>query len=267
MNPRRLSPFLSAQIAARPVDIWLPPAYETAPATRFPVLYMHDGQNLFDPALSNTGIPWGVDSAVTRLAAGGAIRPAIVVGIWNTAQRWAEYMPQRALQMYTEATTALQFESDLGAPQADAYMRFLVEELKPWVDENYRTSTGRSDTLIMGSSMGGLISLYALCEYPATFGAAGCLSTHWPAADGAVIDYLRDHLPDPDAGHRFYFDFGTAGLDETYAPYQQRADALLTAAGYVQDRNWVTRRFPGAGHNEAAWRDRLDVPLRFLLRT
>lgn len=265
MNPRRLSPFLSEWIAPRTVDVWLPPAYEAQPEGRFPVLYMHDGQNLFDPALANTGVAWGVDESITRLADAGDIRPAIVVGIWNTPQRWAEYMPQRALRDYATSLAITRFENEQGPPQADAYLRFLVTELKPWVDNNYRTVTGRSDTAIMGSSMGGLISLYALCEYPQVFGAAGCVSTHWPAADGVAVTYLRDHLPDPDDGHRFYFDFGTAGLDETYEPFQRRADALLAAHGYTQDQNWITRRFPGAGHNEAAWRARLDVPLRFLL--
>jgi enterochelin esterase-like enzyme len=116
----------------------------------------------------------------------------------------------------------------------------------------------------MGSSMGGLVSLYAVCQYPELFGGAGCLSTHWPAV-GAVIDgYLTTALPSP-GRHRFYFDYGTATLDSLYEPYQQRVDAVLATRGYTSGRDWITRRFEGAEHNEAAWRERLHIPLRFLL--
>ena len=116
----------------------------------------------------------------------------------------------------------------------------------------------------MGSSMGGLISLYALTEYPAVFGGAACLSTHWPAGGGVMIDYLRSALPDP-AGHRIYFDHGTATLDSLYPPFQRRADAVMRAAGYVEGRDWVTRVFAGAEHSERAWRVRVEQPLIFLL--
>jgi len=116
----------------------------------------------------------------------------------------------------------------------------------------------------MGSSMGGLISAYALCEYPDVFGRAGCVSTHWPAGDGCVVDYLGQHLPRPGT-HRLYFDYGTATLDATYEPFQQRADAVLKAAGYTAGRDWITRKFPGAEHSEKSWRERVDQPLSFLL--
>jgi predicted alpha/beta superfamily hydrolase len=118
----------------------------------------------------------------------------------------------------------------------------------------------------MGSSMGGLISLYALAEYPRVFGGVGAVSTHWPAGEGIVIDWLATQLPRAGA-HRVYFDFGTATLDAQYPPYQARMDALMPGLGYRTGRDWLTRRFEGAEHNEAAWKARLDVPLRFLLGT
>ena len=117
---------------------------------------------------------------------------------------------------------------------------------------------------MMGSSMGGLISLYALCAYPDLFAGAGCLSTHWPAADGLVIDNLATALP-PAGSHLFYFDFGTLGLDADYEPYQQRVDAIMAAAGYTAGRDWLTRKFSGATHNEGAWSARVHIPLQFLL--
>ncbi len=254
----------SVSVAARNVDVWLPPSYDEHPQRRYPVLYMHDGQNLFDPALSYTGVDWDVDGVMTRLIADGQVREAIVVGIWNTPLRVQEYMPAQAVP---EQPTVL-FE---GMPplaradlRSDDYLRFVVEELKPAIDATYRTRPDRADTFVMGSSMGGLISAYAMSRYPDVFGGVGALSTHWPAGDGAVIDYLSTHLP-ARGQHRFYFDHGTAALDATYAPYQRRMDTVLRDAGWRPGRDWVSREFPGAEHNERAWRDRLDVPLQFLL--
>lgn len=254
----------SRHVAARTVDVWLPPSYGRDPSRRYPVLYMHDGQNLFDPALSYTGVDWDVDGAMTRLIAEGAVREAIVVGIWNTPLRFPEYMPRKPMETATPAQLATLGGATAADTRSDAYLRFLVEELKPFVDATYRTRPGRDDTFVMGSSMGGLISLYALAEYPRVFGGVGAVSTHWPAADGAVADWLATHLPRAGA-HRLYFDFGTATLDAQYPPYQARMDAALPSLGYVAGRDWLTRRFDGAEHNEAAWKARLEVPLRFLL--
>jgi predicted alpha/beta superfamily hydrolase len=112
--------------------------------------------------------------------------------------------------------------------------------------------------------MGGLISCYAIAEYPQVFGGAGCVSTHWPIGDGAVIDYLKRTMPDPKT-HRMYMDHGTATLDAMYAPYQQRADAVMHAAGYEDGKNFMTRVFDGAEHNERAWRVRMGEALAFLI--
>ncbi|HZH44774.1 MAG TPA: alpha/beta hydrolase-fold protein [Lysobacter sp.] len=251
-------------VAARHVDVWLPPGYGRDPQRRYPVLYMHDGQNVFDPALSYTGIDWDVDGAMTRLIAEGRVREAIVVGVWNTPRRLQEYMPRRPMGGRPLALVPGQPPLLPDDVLSDGYLRFLVEELKPFIDRTYRTRTGPADTAIMGSSMGGLISLYAASEYPHVFGAVGAVSTHWPAGDGLMIDYLREHLPAPRA-HRFYFDLGTATLDAQYPPYQRRMDEVMHARGYRDGVDWMTRVYEGAEHNERAWRDRLDVPLTFLL--
>lgn len=252
----------SAHVPARDVDIWLPPSYGTDPDRRYPVVYMHDGQNLFDPALSYTGVDWGVDEAITDLAARGAIREAIIVGVWNTPRRFHEYMPQAPVAAQAAAGSPTMLPPEQLA--SDAYLRFLVEELKPAVDREFRTLAGRDDTFVVGSSMGALISLYAAARYPETFGGVGAVSTHWPAGDGIVIDWLAHHLPDP-ATHRLWFDHGTATLDAEYGPHQQRMDDVLRAAGYVEGDNWITRVYEGAEHNEAAWRARLPELLEFLL--
>ncbi len=255
----------AAPLQPRRVDVWLPPSYAQSPHRRYPVLYMHDGQNLFDPGIAFTGSDWDIDGAMTRLVARGAVREAIVVGVWNTSDRFAEYMPQAAVAT-TPVDSGIEGRPLLAADglRGDAYLRFLVDALKPEIDRRYRTRPGRDDTFVMGSSMGGLISLYALGRYPETFGGAAALSTHWPACGGCMIDWFATHLP-PRRSHRLYFDFGTTTLDARYPPFQARMDAALSRAGWRQGRSWQTRRFEGAEHNEAAWRDRAEVPLRFLL--
>lgn len=125
---------------------------------------------------------------------------------------------------------------------------------------------GREDTFLMGSSKGALISLYALCEYPRLFGAAACLSTHWVAGDGVMIDYLRRAPPSPGM-HRLYFDYGTETLEAAYEVWQRQVDQVMSAAGYRAGNDWVTKKFSGAEHSERAWRERLHIPLRFLLKS
>ncbi|MCL4261834.1 MAG: alpha/beta hydrolase [Anaerolineae bacterium] len=257
--------FPSHHVPPRPVDVWLPSGYDAARPC--PVLYMHDGQNLFDPALAYGGVTWGVAEALTRLMAEGIVPPTIIVGVWNAGgRRWQEYLPQRPFASLAgqQALAAIDPAYLPGPPDSDAYLRFLVTEVKPFIDQTYATQPEREHTFIMGSSMGGLISLYALCEYPDLFGGAGCVSTHWPAVDG-VLPQLLKQLP-PAGRHRFYFDFGTEELDAQYEPFQQQADILIAAVGYTQGQDWVTHKFPGANHSEQAWQQRVHIPLTFLLR-
>jgi enterochelin esterase-like enzyme len=159
-----------------------------------------------------------------------------------------------------------------GTVHSDSYLKFLVEELKPFIDSAFSVKTDRANTFIAGSSMGGLISMYAICEYPNVFGGAACLSTHWtgiftnknnPIPD-AFLDYLSRNLPSPKT-HKLYFDHGTATLDTLYEPYQERADAIIRAGGY-NDNNFMTKVFEGANHTEQSWAKRLDIPILFLLK-
>lgn len=259
----------SAHTRARRVDVWTPPGYASGDR-RYPVLYMHDGQHALDPATAKHGITWGVREALTRLMGEGAIPGCIVVGVWNSAERRRDYMPQGLFEG-PDADAARQFFAAKfpagyieGLPASDGYLRFIVEELKPMIDARYRSLPDQPNTFVMGSSMGGLISLYAIEQYPGVFFGAGCLSTHWIAGENLLVDYLGARLPAP-ADHRLYFDFGTITLDEAYEPFQIRMDGWLERAGYARGRNWTTLKFEGAAHTEAAWRARVDLPLRFLL--
>lgn len=266
----RMEKFASTHVAPRHVDVWLPEDY--SPGKRYNVLYMHDGQMLFDPATTWNKLAWHLDVAMTRLLRDKRIADTIVVGVWNLdGYRHAEYYPQKHLPFMPENTARrLTSEALRGKPLADAYLRFLVEELKPAIDRKYATHTDAAHTFIMGSSMGGQISIYAICEYPQVFGGAAGLSTHWVGSFKANASlplagfrYLQAHLPDP-ATHKLYMDRGDLDLDALYIPYQPFVDEIVRERGYTH-ANFMTRVFAGTGHSETAWSQRLDVPLLFLL--
>jgi predicted alpha/beta superfamily hydrolase len=155
--------------------------------------------------------------------------------------------------------------------KSDGYLKFIVHELKPFIDKTYSTMTGRENTFTSGSSMGGLISLYAICEYPDVFGGAACLSTHWIGTSyernnpipSLFMVYLENNLPDP-AVHKLYFDYGTETLDSLYEPYQLQADSIIVSRGYNVS-NFLSLKFNGKDHSEISWAERLHIPLVFLL--
>ena len=273
----RLALFPSQHVDARHVDVWLPDNYEQLKAAgqKFNVIYMHDGQMLFDPKTTWNKQAWHADRAISQLMTSGQLTPTLLVGIWNNGKfRHSEYFPQKFLQHLTPdireklITQALQ-----NKPQADAYLRFLTEELKPYIDTRYPTLAGPANTAIMGSSMGGLISIYALSEYPQIFGSAAGLSTHWMGIGTpnahipiAAFTYLRDHLP-PAKSHKIYQDHGNLELDANYAPYQVLVDQIIRDKAYVENTkqaSFVTRVYEGTGHNEKAWAARLTTPMLFL---
>ena len=147
----------------------------------------------------------------------------------------------------------------------------MVKELKPFIDSKYPVYKDKDHTFIAGSSMGGLISMYAICEYPNVFGGAACMSTHWPGifikennpVPDAFLNYLNSHLPNPKT-HKIYFDYGDKTLDAMYQPYQQRVDSIMKSKGY-NEKSWITKFFPGDDHSENSWHKRFYIPLEFLL--
>lgn len=274
----RIERFRSHNVTPRHIDIWLPAAYTDS--IKYPVLYMHDGQTLYDTGITWNRQSWDVDDVATELLRSGLARPFIVVGIWNGGEtRHPDYFPQKPYEQMSQAekdTVSAQLRraihsERLFTPRSDSYLKFIVEELMPFVEDRYSVQTGRDNTFIGGSSMGGMISLYALCEYPGIFGGAACLSTHWPGTfdtlnnpfPDAYLDYLSRYLPAPGEGHRIYFDCGDQTLDAMYPPIQRRVDSLMRSKGY-DETNWMTRYFPGEDHSEKAWNRRLHIPLEFL---
>jgi alpha-glucosidase len=273
-----ISDFESGFVPGRDIFVWLPPDYDEE--RRYAVLYMHDGDSLWDASTTWNGQEWGVDEVVSGLLGEGSIRDVIVVGIPNAgSERAIEYLPQKPFEaMAAEDQQALsaiehpEFGRIFGGPiRSDDYLRFLVSELKPYIDKRYPTLADRENTYLMGSSMGGLISIYAISEYPGVFGGAACLSTHWPGSlypdespfPELMRQYLSANIPRPE-GHRLWFDYGSEGLDAGYAQYQERVDWIVRETGYGNDR-WITYHAAGANHDENAWRARLHHPLTFLL--
>lgn len=266
----RLASFGSKHVEARHVDVWLPPGYDG----RRPhaVLYAHDGQMLFDPADTWTRRAWRLDRALAPLLARGALPDLIVVGVWNHAPlRHAEYFPQAALAHLQPDGLRERFlrEALKGRPLGDAYLAFLVDELKPAIDARFATRPGREHTWVMGSSMGGLASLYALCRQPQVFSAAGCLSTHWIGTfernteiPSALLTWLRERAPDP-ASVRLYVDRGTEGLDALYDVALERARDVLADRGY-RAPGLQAKVVAGTGHDEDAWGARVADVVTFL---
>jgi predicted alpha/beta superfamily hydrolase len=241
--------FASAFLPARrDVMVALPPDYESS-TRRYPVLYLQDGQNLFDGEVSFVkGHIWDVHTTVDRLVGEGAIEPLIVVGVYNTGRdRMEEYTPMR--------------DPKLGGGHANLYGRLLVEELKPWMDAHYRTLDGPKHTGVGGSSLGGLVSLYLGLSWPNVFGRLAVLSPSIWWGRGGMLQYVRHMHPEPRP--RIWLDTGLAEGPSMV----ERCDALhrlLVRRGWREGADLKYLRVPDGQHDELAWAHRVEPFLRFL---
>jgi predicted alpha/beta superfamily hydrolase len=239
----------------RTLTVYVPSGYDLEPGRRYPVFYLHDGQNLFDAETSFAGVSWGCDETAERLIRNGEIPPVILVGVGNTADRLREYGAKRAGRERT------------GDWSRD-YGRFLVEEVKPFIDRDYRTLPGREHTAVGGSSMGGLISLNLCKWYPGVFGLCGALSPSlwW---DGESFLRAVGEKPGWLNTVKVWLDMGgrEGGSRSTQRAGVQRARRLADALrGFGLERAGRLRyaEDPHAGHNEQAWAGRFGDVLRFL---
>ena len=267
------------------VDVWTPEGYDPSGTNKYPVVYAHDGQNLFDGTFSFAGVAWEVDKACMQLASDPDFAMPIVIGINNRGGedlRPNDYFPEKALENISEEDKVKTFiyQTCKDIFLGDEEAAFVAEELKPLVDSLYATAPGMATTFAMGSSMGALASMYLLCEYPQKFGGAACLSTHWIGSlnlnsdftmnddeicANAILQYLSDHLPS-DGNHRLYMDQGTKDWDAGYLKYEIKAREIVENAGYTKEKELLfTYDAVGAGHNEWYWQQRVKLPLKFLL--
>ena len=272
----RVDSFPSKNIKPRPVDIWLPANYSND--KKYAVLYMHDGQNLFDETTTWNKQEWKIDEVATELMQKKITRDFIVVGIHNIPQiRWLDLFPEKAMQNLSdkeikEAQSISNTKVDLKDLKGDEYLQFLVKELKPYVDKTYSVHSNKQNTFIMGSSMGGLMSMYAIAEYPNVFKGAACVSTHWVGAKPsknnplpkAIFNYLENTIPNS-KDHIMYFDYGNKTLDQFYPKYAPRVDSIFLKNGYTA-QNFKNLFFEGTDHSEKSLQQRVDIPLTFLLQ-
>jgi enterochelin esterase-like enzyme len=271
----RIEALASKYVPVRPIDVWLPAGY--TPTQKYTVLYMQDGSMLFDPTHTWTKTEWKVDEVLGALLAEGKVQPCIVVAIHTQGLgRFEEYWPQKPWESLTakDRDYVLNYAKTKWnvslTCRSDAYLKYVVQEVKPYIDSAFSTLPDVAHTYVAGSSFGGLISLYAMSEYPKVFGGAACLSTHWPgvfeyndAVAESFYQYVSKHLPSA-ANHKLYMDYGDQGLDTLYSRYQSKVTKLANQKGY-RGTEGMFRFYPGAAHTEASWAERLQTPLLFLL--
>lgn len=228
------------------------------------VLLAHDGQNCFAGEQSISGTGWFLQDAIPRVSAALGIAVPIVIAPWNAGiDRGVEYAPQRVMEADAVASSGFAVWFN-GRDQwgADAYVEWCADRLLPWLVETHGVELQRERTAVMGSSMGGLASLYALGRRPEVYGTALCVSTHWTPGGTAFPGACIDLLPQP-GSHWLWFDHGDTGLDANYGPNQQLADARVAERGWSEYTS--SRIYPGTDHHERDWAARVDEVLTYWL--
>ncbi len=225
----------------RDVVVWLPPSYEQDTSKRYPVLYMQDGQNIFDPRTAFAGFEWRMDETCDSLIRCGKMKSIIIVGIYNSPDRMIEYS-----------------NSDEGR----AYARFVVGVVKPLIDSTYRTLADRENSAVMGSSLGGLISFLTTWWHPEVFSKAACLSPVFTYDKEATLEEVNADTSRM-ADVKIYMDCGGVGSEATLKPGVERMADLLKAKGFKEGIDYTLFYDANAEHNERAWASRVWRPLLF----
>jgi predicted alpha/beta superfamily hydrolase len=237
---------------SRNIIIYLPPSYKSNKSTRYPVLYMHDGNNIFDATTAFGGVEWEVDETVQKLIQQGRLEEIIVVGIYNTMGRNEEYTPV--------------FCPKHGGGKGKDYLNFITKELMPVINTKFRTLTGPEHTGIMGSSLGGLISLYAAFEFPDFFGNAGVISPSLWWADRYMEKKYVPAAKKPKC--RIWMDMGTlegvTSSGQSVCIHNMRAmRKLLLQKGFIEGEDLMVFEHEGGTHDEATWASRVHMPLLY----
>jgi predicted alpha/beta superfamily hydrolase len=232
----------------RTVLVYLPPGYDTSTADRYPVLYLHDGQNVFDQATS-FGDEWRVDETAQELITANRIEPIIVVGVYNTGDhRLDEYTP-------TPSTDGR------GGGHADDYGRMVVEELKPFIDRTYKTFPGVANTAMGGSSLGGLLTMHLGLRYPTVFGKLAVLSPSVWWDQQVILREVAAIVAKP--SQRIWLDAGAREGERVIADARRLRDALI-ANGWILGKDLAYFEAPDGEHNEQSWAARVGPVLEFL---
>jgi predicted alpha/beta superfamily hydrolase len=222
------------ELLPRDIIIWLPPDYYENVEKRYPVLYMHDGQNIIDPSTSFLGIDWQIDETADSLIRRGIIEPIIIVGLYNTSNRRKEYS-----------------ENDTGY----AYINFLIDDVKPLIDHKYRTKSDRQNTAVAGSSMGGLISFMIAWERPDVFSKAACLSPALKIRNYDYVDNVFEYKGEK-KNLLLYVDNGSVGLEDSLQTGIDEMLLNLRQKGFIENKDYIWFKDYDAKHNENAWAKR-----------
>jgi predicted alpha/beta superfamily hydrolase len=258
----------------RTIRIYLPPGYESNEDIHYPVLYMHDGQNLFETQTSSFGMIWDVALTIEQLIEEGVTSGIIVVGIDNNQNghgRFNEYSPWKSEVVKELLNNRIEPHEEVGG-QGFAYLDFIVHTLKPHIDKYYRTQTGKESTYIGGSSMGGYISIAAAFAYPQVFSRILACSTAVFFEEQQLLDYIR--TSEKPTQQKIYMDIGTNetsnadndSFEQLYVESNQRLLQCLREIGFVDEQSVRFIIEEGAEHNELAWARRLPAALKWLLR-
>jgi enterochelin esterase-like enzyme len=261
----------SKNIAARKVFVWQSSVNNNAPCN---VIYMHDGQMLFDTTYTWNHKEWRADETADSLIKAGAVPNFIIVGIESINDyRYTDLMPQKCFNKLPLATKLKLLKNQKAAPNADNYLKYIVHTVKPFIDKKYNTIKNANATYVGGSSMGGLNSWYALSEYPKVFGGAMCMSTHWPGSKptengDTIFNTFYNYLLTKKniiANKKKYFDWGNKTLDAYYSNYQSKITALLSPKN--NESNWIKTVYDeNAAHDENAWAARLAGAFMYVLK-
>ena len=234
----------------RDIIVYLPPDYDQHPDRTYPVLYMHDGQNLFDPTTAFAGRTWEVREHADAAIEAGEVDPLIIVGIYNTGdRRLAEYTHERDWQR--------------GGGEAAKYGRLIVDDLLPFIARTYRVRTGRASTGLGGSSLGGLVTLYLGLRFPQHFGKLGVLSPSVWWNHKSILGYLDERAPEIWERPRLWLDVGEGEGRRTVQDVDQLA-RRLKANGWTDGETLHVERFPALTHDEPSWAARVRPMLKFL---
>lgn len=248
----RLAPLPGNFVGQRPVQVWLPPNYERDTERRYPVLYLHDGQNVFDAAAA--GAEWQVDETAQRLVVDGQIQPLIIVAVHNTSRRIDEY-----------TATAREYEGHTRGGLAPAYARYLIEQLKPSIDARYRTRPDAAHTAVGGSSLGGIMSLWLAVHHGDVFGSALVVSPSlWWDDEFPIRDTQKTPLPMSQPRPKLWLDMGTNEGPDAIRQLRKLRSVLFARGWAASDIGY--QEVQGATHDEGSWAARVDPMLRFIDR-
>jgi enterochelin esterase-like enzyme len=246
----------------RIVDYWLP----KGPATH--LLIAHDGQNIFDGRTStHRGQTWKMAQSASRVSKELGVNPPAIIGVWHSSTKenpWGrakDLVPEKYFRDGIAVNNDLVKEFNPELLHGDSYLRAIFENYIPAIAPEIPARR----TAMIGSSMGGLATLYAVAQFPQSFSTALALSTHWPFGGTELVERTIKELPTPST-HKIWMSHGTKGLDGAYEPFQQLADKLMSERGYLS-HNFVSKVYERSGHNERSWAKYLDQPIRFWLST